>query len=252
MLVLLALIVAVSAAAIGLFSLIPGWFPLERPEPQNGTVDNNAFYDSFDNEYTLTDEVSPNGKWRAEFIGGGAMGVRASGVFFEDPALPDESNATRSSLALSQEEGNNPKGSLLFRTVDQNKASPNEWEVAWTMLKYVDDTHHYYFVLKTNGWELGKKDNPPGENAPENQRFLATGPAPSAVLGTWYKMDYEVVGDRIKVWIDNDLVVDFTDDGTSSDGNGLINAQTEILAGPGSIGLYNEDAEVEFDNVVFR
>jgi len=50
-------------------------------------------------------------------------------------------------------------------------SAPNTWEVGWVLWHFTDDVHFYSFMLKENGWELGKED----PAYPGAQRFLATG-----------------------------------------------------------------------------
>ena len=119
-----------------------------------------------------------------------------------------------------------------MRTVRQLRTgtAPNPWEVGWTLWHQTDNTHFYYFILKPNGWELGKAD-PAYAGA---QRFLATGGqvfSPSA----WHTVRVRQVGSAMTVWVDGSPVASFTDN--------------ERPYTNGAFGLYNEDAEVHFDEV---
>ena len=117
----------------------------------------------------------------------------------------------------------------------RQNSPPNPWEVAWIVWDYADDAHFYYFALKTNGWELGKRD----PAYPGGQRFLATGASPSVVLGAWATIVVRQSGATLAVDIDPGFgaqnVVVFTD--------------LETPYGSGRIGFYNEDAHVHFDDV---
>src|SRR5205814_7786797 len=91
--------------------------------------------------------------------------------------------------------------------LDAQLQPPISWYTLWPLIAYVNETTHYYFNLKTNGWELGKKDNdhPPSE---EIQEYLNTGSSPKAVIGQWFTTEWWVVKDtasanlRIRVDVD--------------------------------------------------
>ena len=105
---------------------------------------------------------------------------------------------------------------------------PNPWEVAWSMFRFRDLTHYYWFIVKPNGWELGKKQGS------DTQIFLATGSSPSRPVGATYQVRIQAQGPRIRVSVDGSPVVDYTD-------------PSPLLSG--SVGLYEEDARVTFSNV---
>jgi hypothetical protein len=86
--------------------------------------------------------------------------------------------------------------------------------------------------VKTNGAEVGKYDG--GEN-PIGQKILKTSSSPKASIGQWMDWDIIVKGNHITIFVDGTRVFDF-DNASSFD--------------TGTIGLYAEDAEVSFDNVV--
>ena len=125
-----------------------------------------------------------------------------------------------------------------LRTYDPVNDPPNAWEQAWIFFDYKDRWHLAYFYLGTNNFELGKKDN---ETQAEAQIFLATGSAAKSILGQWRHVDIQVSGQRFIAAVDGKQVVDYVNDG--SDGKLALSWQG------GKIGLYAEDAEVEFDNV---
>ena len=110
-------------------------------------------------------------------------------------------------------------------------SAPNPWETAWVVWDYTDNDHFYYFALKTNGWELGKRD----PAYPGGQRFLATGSDLSFLLKTWYQVSVTQAGGTMTVSVDGAQIVSFDD--------------TERPYASGQIGLYTEDARVYVDNV---
>lgn len=198
-------------------------------------------YDDFSGPtYTLADgQVSANNKWKNVYNGYGASGVRADGannVFFEHPLASSSSSETHAALVLTTSQYDDFELSLDVRTDDQLRqgGTPNTWEVAWIMFRFGDNWHHYYFTLKTNGIELGKKDN---DRQAEEQVFLYTAGQPANVIGSWSHLDIRAVGNHITVWVDGKKAIDYYDS--------TISAGMET----GSIGLYTEDAAVSFDNV---
>ncbi len=146
------------------------------------------------------------------------------------PKKPVSLNETHAALAISSKRISGAYHlSGRAKVVAQFRANPNAWEAAWILWNYQDDTHFYYFTLKVNGWELGKRD----PNYPGGQRFLATGPAPALKIGAWYSFDVAVIGAQMMVSIDGAPVAIFSD--------------TEApLYTAGRVGLYTEDADVRF------
>jgi hypothetical protein len=96
------------------------------------------------------------------------------------------------------------------------------------MFRFRDLANYYYFILKPNGYELGKKQ---GSDA---QIFLATGDQPRLALGKSYRIQIRAVGARLRVSVNGVQVLDFTD-------------PHPLPAG--SVGLYEEDSQVRFDSV---
>jgi hypothetical protein len=214
----------------------------------------NLLYDDFEaGTYQISDgQTSPNGKWLDKYNGYGGQRVKEEGsnnIFYAYPKTSTTSGETHASLTVSSTKYANAQVEWSMRTDKQLRtgSSPNSWEVAWGMIKYVDSTHHYYIVVKPNGqYEFGKKDYLPAETG-EHQIFLKTGSLPSGVsweLGRWYDMKAVIDGTMITVDVDGKRLFDFKDDG----GTGK-RAQTSVLAGEGSFGMYEEDAAVAFDDV---
>jgi hypothetical protein len=110
-------------------------------------------------------------------------------------------------------------------------SAPNPWETGWVVARYTDNEHFYYVALKTNGWELGKRD----PAYPGGQRFLATGSNPQTVLGKAQVAEMILRGDTITVKIDGTTVAKFTD--------------RERPYRSGFAGMYTEDADVTFDRI---
>ncbi|MEZ0164758.1 family 16 glycoside hydrolase [Kineococcus sp. LSe6-4] len=189
---------------------------------------------------------SVHGDWIAVFDGQGQT-VSDGSTTTLDPKAATEPGETHAGLVVSTAVYGDVDLSARVRTVAQSRTGspPNPWEVGWLVwhLREADlrpgvrtgavtSTRFYYFAVKPNGWELGKVD--PAE--PGGQRFLATGPRP-ADAGRAHDVRVRQLGATIDVWVDTAPVVTFTDDDPQL---------------RGAVGLYSEDARVEFSRVRIR
>jgi hypothetical protein len=207
-------------------------------------------YDNFEGPpYIITDnETSPNGKWFNKYNGFGASGTVTitslaatdnNTVFYEEPKISIRPNETHAALTLTTQTYEDVEMYLKVKTNNQlrENSMPNPWEVAWIVWRYQDDWHHYYFIFKPNGIELGKKQN---ENQAEEQIFLYTANEPKLRIDEWNTWYIKMSDNHIEIWLEMadgsmQRVVNYHD-----------NAQ---IVGPGNIGLYTEDAHVQFDDV---
>ena len=207
-------------------------------------------YDNFESSpHTITDnQTSPNGKWFNKYSGFGVSGtVKITSltttdnntVFYEKPKTSINPNETHAALTLTTQSYEDVEMHLRAKTNQQlrQNSTPNPWEVAWVMWRYQDDWHHYYFIFKPNGIELGKKQN---ENQAEEQIFLYTANEPKLEIDEWNTWYIKMSGNHIEIWLKMEdgswqRVVNYNDN-------------TPIV-GPGNIGLYTEDAHVQFDDV---
>ena len=208
-------------------------------------------YDNFEGPlYTITDnQTSPNGKWFNKYNGFGASGTvivapltttatNNNTVFFEEPKSSTNPNETHAALTLTTQTYEDVEMQLRVKTNEQlrQNSTPNPWEVAWIMWRFQDDWHHYYFIFKPNGVELGKKQN---ENQAEEQIFLYTANEPELKINEWNTWHIKMSGNYIEIWLKMadgswQKVVDYHDNAP--------------ILGPGNIGLYTEDAHVQFDD----
>jgi len=197
------------------------------------------FTDPFANVYSLRDgETSIDGKWQCAWTGYGSVGTElADGdlALKLRPAAALRASETHSSLVVSKSSFGDFVLELEARTVEQlrvrqkgpkNGSGPNTWEAAWMLWRVVDTGNFYYFILKTNGVEFGKLVG-------SAQYILATAGAPKLRLGTWDRWTVRAVGPRFTISVNGSAALDVTDSSFSS----------------GAIGLYCEDAYVQFDNV---
>ena len=167
------------------------------------------------------------GIWEVVFAGYGCVEV-VDEVLTMEPAKAEDGE-THAALVV----GDSFEGSLEVdvRTVEQLKDTSEYWETAWVAWNYEDNEHFYYFILKENGYELGKRD-PAYEG---NQRFLVTGNEITLDIGEWNNFRIEQDGGYIEVYVDGVKILYFLDE--------------ETPYTSGKVGFYTEDALVEFDNV---
>lgn len=188
------------------------------------------------NTTLLTDDFSGTlAKWLQVYDGYGLIAIE-NGELSLAPKASTQPTETHAPLVVA---GENTWGDVVFtsrmKTVEQLRtgSAPNAWEVGWLIFRYTDDNHFYYFIHKPNGFELGKEIlNASGQ---QDQQFLVTETSPTLVLNEWNDYKVELKGANIKVYINNNLVADYTD------------ANNPYLTG--KIGLYNEDAHTHHDNV---
>lgn len=218
-----------------------------------------APYDNFNGPlYTLTSDgaLTPNGLWKTGYVSEGYVktvqdSTNAANQYLVTSPKLDVLRASRLDTTTTWPEIH---GSVRAR-LDAQLQPPLGWYTLWPLIAFVDVTTGYYFNLKTNGWELGKKDNdhPPAE---ELQEFLATGSSPNAVIGQWYTIEWWVVKDpastnlRIRVDVNGMTVVDMVDNqpwqrnGTTGTGTSSF-----FLNAPKGVSLYNEGSQVSWDDV---
>jgi hypothetical protein len=177
------------------------------------------------------------GPWSVMFSGYGCIKIVASGGvnwFDETPFASVAAAETHASLILAPTFTNPMTLSVNMNTVAQlRKNTPtNPWEVGWVFWHYSDNTHFYYFQIKPNGWELGKED----PAYPGAQRFLATGITPIFPIGKTYAIKVSVDAQNVTtIYVDNAIITTFTD--------------AERPYSSGKIGLYSEDAHVQFAKI---
>ena len=111
-------------------------------------------------------QISRNGLWKCIYNGYGNVGVIktpepkvvGNGTYCLSLRPQINNEYTSACLVLSQEEFEDIDSTFYMRTFAQTKAKPNNWETAWFMFRYKDNTHHYYFYIgKTGILEIGKK-----------------------------------------------------------------------------------------------
>ena len=212
----------------------------------SGTSSSSDFSDSFDTPYSFTQDgqVSPDGKWKMKYLSGGKTEV-ANGVLTTYPAIATTSTKTFSTLVMSTQKFQNFQLDFDMRTNKQMRTGspPKSWETGWIFFRYTDEAprsnHHYYVLLKTNGFEFGKKDNAPGDSTLEQQIFLKTGQSPTVKIGSYQHITVKAVDFHYTISVDGQTIVDMTDP--------RVNDPSKMSGG--LLGLYEEDSSASFDNI---
>jgi Domain of Unknown Function (DUF1080) len=253
--------------------------PTSTPTPTPTPSPNPNLYDDFNTKtpYRLTDgQVSPNGKWRCLFAGGGAAEIKSESTndqfLYLAPAAVGYDAGTRGANLATTKMYKDFDLTLDVKTIQQlrkglvdangkpildqsgrQKNLPNNWEVAWinwtrsgSLTDITENRFHAYaFTLKMQGYQLEKKDNEAQDDTAEI--YLTTGGGPPSVkLNTWQKHRIRVRGTDtgkplIEVWIDDVPIITYSDN--------RVPLNSEKMKREGPIVLYTEDAAVGFDNV---
>ena len=178
------------------------------------------------------------GGWINEFDGFGNVAVRdvdGSPALTAVPSRADHPATTHAVLITSIADfGPSIELQVRATTLAQVRtgSAPNPWETAWVVWNYTDAEHFYYAALKTNGWELGKRD----PAYPGGQRFLADGRDVTFPVGVAAEVEVRQVGATMTLIVDGVALASVED--------------TERPYIGGAVGLYTEDAAVAFDDVV--
>jgi len=167
--------------------------------------------------------------WTVKYDGYGKVGAEG-GVASMRPRAAQRPSETSAALALAGEPTwRNYSFTVKMRLREQlrQNSPPNEWEAGWLFFHYQDDDRSYYLAHKTNGLEFGKLVPP----ASTGQVFLETRPYPPAETGRWHDYRIELRGATVRIYVDGRLRITYTD--------------PEPIP-RGRVGLYSEDAHVEF------
>jgi len=190
--------------------------------------------DSFDDvEDGAWAEGEVHGAWTTVFDGFGEVGVE-DGVLVTRPQASVRPDETHAALVASVDWFEDLEVEASITTTEQLRtgSEPNPWETGWLMWNYTGNTSFYYVALKTNGWELGKGD----PAYPGAQRFIADARDLLFAVGQHAEVRVRQIGATISLWIDGAPMGTWTDE--------------EDPLFEGSVALYNEDASVEFDELV--
>ena len=199
---------------------------------------NLRMYDNFafDKAYSLTDGQTSPGLWIAQYNGYGYTGVQNVGgtnMFVLQPKTSTSSSETHASLVTTTNSFADISVNFDVRTVKQLRQNnaPKAWETAWIFFRYTSENNFYYFTWKPTGIELGKKQGS------STQIYLVTEATPQLILNTWSNWQINAIGNHIQILLNGAKVIDYVDKTMSSQ------------LSSGAIGLYCEDALVNFANL---
>lgn len=171
--------------------------------------------------------------WQTIFTGYGQVKIHRENILLK-PKSSVVANETHAALVVGPKRQNPIKYQISVKTLSQlrKKSQPNPWEVGWVIWHYSDNEHFYYFILKPNGWELGKRD--PAYSG--GQRFLATGSKKIFPINKKYAIKIIQQKKQIKVYLGKKLIVKYQDQ--------------ESPYQNGRIGVYAEDAKVRYSDII--
>ncbi|HVM08553.1 MAG TPA: family 16 glycoside hydrolase [Acidimicrobiales bacterium] len=229
---------------------VPTTTDAPAPAPTSDVVD-TAFVETFAGLPPLWSDGATVGRWLVQYTGYGRVGAATvDGVpaLVTRPKASTSPGETHAAMVTTLERFGDIDLTVRTKTSRQLRtgSAPNPWEVGWVVWAHERDERFYYFILKPNGWELGKADDtridPAGPQCtwpeyrnckyPGAQRFLATGSSPTFPVGAWHDLRVRQVGSTITVWGNGRQLTSFTD---------TVNPYLS-----GAVGLYNEDAEAAF------
>src|SRR2546427_1445975 len=82
----------------------------------------------------------------------------SNGTYSLTSQTPTSPSETHSALVTTKRTWGDQTFSFTTTTLAQLRqgSAPNPWEVGWVMFRFRDLHDYYWFILKTNGFELGK------------------------------------------------------------------------------------------------
>ncbi|MDO8461501.1 MAG: hypothetical protein Q7S98_01430 [Deltaproteobacteria bacterium] len=209
--------------------------------PSNNAPSNPSTPSGSDKPVTETISLTAS-DWDIVYNGYGSISFDETNGLTLEPKRSTSTGETHSALVLAKITERCPvKDFRLTITVTTEKQlrspSPNPWEVFWVFFNYLPDGNFKktnYFILKTNGIELGRAFDDVG------QTFLFTGDKPTLTLSKKMELVLEKKGEHLEVLIDGISVLSY-------DGQTFPQA---LYDQAGSIGLYTEDARVTVQSVI--
>lgn len=184
--------------------------------------------------------LSPE-NWDVIYDGFGSVAFESDKIVLA-PKAATAPGETHAALVLSSKTQDCPVKdfdvTIKATTLKQLRSGrPNPWEVFWIFFNYnpqASGKTTNYFILKTNGIELGKA------LAQVGQIFLVTKEVPKLEIGREIKYRLRKTGAKIVISINDEEVLLYEEADSES---------KKIYDQPGSIGLYTEDAIVEVGQV---
>lgn len=172
------------------------------------------------------------GNWTTVFAGYGYV-KGANGYLTMAPRAVTSPDATSAALVVSRTATTAPCLTVSSRVATtaqlRTGSAPNPWETAWLVWDYIDNEHFTYLAVKTNGWEVGRRD----PAYPGGQRFIATGSNMATAVGQYRNVDVRRTATTTSIKVDGAALTTFT----------MANAAERS----GKVGMYTEDAAVSWD-----
>ena len=224
---------------------------------------NTWLYDDFEGtsyDIDFDGETTTNGKWVAEYLSGGdAVTATESGndiLVTTDNLIGLHAVKINSTIGFGSEIHSRWDARLDAQSTEDGG---HGWYTHWFFFTDCDITTHYYFALKTNGWEVGKKDND-HDPSEELQEYLATGDTPFTIIGDWHTLEANVThsfdsvlgreNNYVQVYVDGSVVwegfdrEDWQRDGTTGTG-----ASSYMMSCDKHVAMYQEGSNVSWDNI---
>lgn len=182
-------------------------------------------------------------EWSIIYTGYGSIEFTERGIIIA-PTPAYQNDVTHAPLLLAKATERCPLKDLTLtikaNTEEQLRQNdpPKTWEVFWLFINFIEDDGvndemANYFILKTNGIELGR-------TLPEGpQEYLYTASEPRIEIGKTHTYHLEKRGGHLTVSVDGVEVINYTS-GSGPD---------FIYDHAGSIGIYSEDARVAIESI---
>lgn len=215
-------------------------------------TDENDSSDNQDNEegdnQTETETPTPSDiiplteeHWLIIYSGYGSILFDEEEGIVMEPMTSTTSLETHSALILANTTLESPVQDFTLRieavTEEQLRPeNPNPWEVFWIFFNYIPDGENKmtnYFILKTNGIELGRAFDELG------QAFLFTADSPQLAVGASNTFVMEKTNGNVTVTIDGIEVIHYESTAFPD----------SLYDHAGAVGLYTEDARVRILSV---
>ena len=178
------------------------------------------------------DDGANFGPWHVVFDGVD----RGRGVFLSKgrlrlaPQVSPQAHDTNSTLVVSRQQFSASPLQINATWTTRKTTrigTPNPWETAWLVWDYLDPDHFTYLILKPNGWEVGRRD----PSSPGTQRFIADADLPLTPVGITRTVTVSRSGDKTMITVN---------------GTPLTSFSLPIAERHGSVGMYTEDAVVDW------
>lgn len=167
--------------------------------------------------------------WTTMYDGFGSVTYSTGGIVMYPMSAtsPSETHAALTLANISRLQNFRLKITAITEMQLRQNSPPNPWEVFWVLFNYnstATGKNTNYFILKTDGVELGTATDSIG------QTFLQTAPATISAVGQLNTFQIEKIDSSVTVSVNGTKVIDYTG---------------AVFDTPGSIGLYTEDAGVK-------